>query len=276
MKIRQTAVLNRPNSYAYCGPTAFYSVTEVPTSKFEKEIRKIRKSDKPVSVVHMYKEVVKVAKKLGFDTTYYYHGETPDALPMTLENFLRDADIGKYIVSLWFGNHKAHAIAVEKIKGGDAYIADTHNRKPIRWSTHGNRINKYDKHYIVAESIRFDKWHKPRTGGKLVDAGDAEVGTDIQLTRISRYKEKKYFDGNAAYTVQVHLPGRLALTLYALVIEGNKAYLNIAPGIRPLDTPRILRKYIHDRKTIKVKKIGKQHMVDDKRFKRDLLAVYDE
>ena len=159
---------------AYCVPSAFMAITGIRTSKINQAILEYRRKQRKIKYrpielrqvkgvsepeIENAAKILKLAVK--FDTS-----KLPRNAGITLRDWIVKADAGRYllIIKTRGSSSSRHAIAVEKLKNGDAWVADTMNPKPVKWSQGAWGLRDFSPRSHVRQVWNFRKWHKPKTG----------------------------------------------------------------------------------------------------------------
>ena len=166
----------RKKEPVWCVPSALQAITGKDTQDIHDDLRKLDFMTYRDGIVGVtFSDVLRILT-FGHNEKYgrvlRYGGQSTNGAGssgLPLGTWIRVVDAGRYMISIWVTSsvygpgQGSHAVAVEKLKNGDAWIADTANRKPKLWSR--DRIRGFGENHVVNEYVNFLKWHKPGTGG---------------------------------------------------------------------------------------------------------------
>ena len=195
---KETAILTSPidskAATAYCVPSAFMAITGTKISKFNEKVLLYRKlyykkgyykGQDLVKVTGMTGKELQAVAGNFFRLDIDIGKRVPKGKGLSLRKQLQELDAGRYmlIVSGRSSSGYTHAIAVEKLKNGDSWLADTHNRKPLKWSKDAFRMKGATPRNRVFAIWTFKKWHKPNTGNTpdLTPDKTGKTGKDLSI-----------------------------------------------------------------------------------------------
>ena len=196
MKHVKTSALTRPDmvdddkDLMFCGPSAFQSLTGLPSSRIINEIKNLRRDKYGAhGVMRSSKikgmtltEFTELANRLGYKVKSKMYKTRPQ-----LKRWIAKIDEGKYAVAV-HSKRVGHIIAVEKEEDGEAHVADTMNPDPVRF---GDRTDGFNPNTPVRGYINFLKWHKPGTGGQASRTLEVNVRFNrVGRSGVSEYPEK--------------------------------------------------------------------------------------